>query len=100
MDGHVSVAESNARLATLQEALNAQQLQRNRRQIGTIQSVLVEGTARKGIGELTGRTPGFRKVNFPGDSSLIRRIIPIEITEGLANSLRGEITNISGKTWM
>ena len=100
MDGHISVAESHARLAILQEALNAQQLQRNRSQVGKVESVLVESIARKGVGELSGRTPGFRKVNFPGDSSLIRRIIPVEITEGLANSLRGRIANISDTTWM
>ncbi|MEO5364223.1 MAG: TRAM domain-containing protein, partial [Magnetococcus sp. DMHC-8] len=93
MAGQVDGAVSSARLAILQERLNAHQLQRNRERVGRVEAVLVEGPAKKGSGELTGRTPGFRKVNFPGDPTLIGRIVPVRITEGLPNSLRGHLTN-------
>ena len=96
MKAQVPAAESSIRLAILQEKLNAQQLRRNRLQEGRIENVLVEGPAKKGNGELSGRTPGFRKVNFPGDLDMIGQIIPVEITEGLPNSLRGKIAVASG----
>jgi tRNA-2-methylthio-N6-dimethylallyladenosine synthase len=83
---------STARLARLQERLNAHQLQRNQQRVGRIEEVLVEGVAKKGSGELTGRTPGFRKVNFPGPAAWIGRIVPVRISEGLPNSLRGQWT--------
>ena len=91
MDGQIPLPERQTRLAILQEALNAQQLQRNRLQVGRVESVLVEGPARKGQGVLTGRTPGFRKVHFPGEASLLGRMVPVEIMEGLPNSLRGRL---------
>ncbi|MEO5339378.1 MAG: tRNA (N6-isopentenyl adenosine(37)-C2)-methylthiotransferase MiaB [Magnetococcus sp. MYC-9] len=87
---------SSARLATLQERLSAHQLQRNRNRVGQLESVLVEGGAKKGSGELTGRTPGFRKVNFSGDATWIGRIVPVRITEGLPNSLRGQVDGYPG----
>ena len=92
MGGHIPLKESQARLATLQEALNAQQLIRNRLQVGRRELVLVEGLAKKGQGEVTGRTPGFRKVNFPGSATMIGHVVSVEITEGLPNSLRGRLT--------
>ncbi|MBF0400353.1 MAG: tRNA (N6-isopentenyl adenosine(37)-C2)-methylthiotransferase MiaB [Magnetococcales bacterium] len=83
-------AVSTARLAILQERLNAHQLQRNQNRVGRLEAVLVEGAAKKGSGEWTGRTPGFRKVNFPAAATnLVGQIVPVRITEGLPNSLRG-----------
>ncbi len=84
---------STARLALLQERLNFHQLLRNQQRVGHIEEVLVEGAAKKGSGELTGRTPGFRKVNFPGPAAWIGQIIPVRISEGLPNSLRGHALN-------
>lgn len=89
MDDAVPFAVREARLAVLQELLNRQQLARNQARVGRVEPVLVEGLARKGVGELTGRAPGYAKVNFPGDPALIGRIVPVEIREGLPNSLRG-----------
>ena len=89
MDGQIAPTEAATRLATLQALLNTQQHQRNRQQVGRIEEVLVEGPSKKGAGNVTGRTPGFRKVNFPGDSTLVGRIVPVEITEGGPNALKG-----------
>lgn len=89
MEGAVSDAVASRRLAELQDLLNAQQLESNRRQIGRVERVLVEGPSKRQPGEMAGRTPGFRRVNFPGPLSLAGRIATVEITDGLANSLRG-----------
>lgn len=89
MPGQVPLEVRSARLAILQERLNAHQLQRNQNRVGRVEAVLVEGAAKKGHDEWTGRTPGFRKVNFPGGADLVGKIVPVRITEGLPNSLRG-----------
>ena len=41
--------------------------------------------------ELTGRTENMRYVNFPGNARLIGHFVDVEITEVMANSLRGRI---------
>ncbi|MBF0179208.1 MAG: tRNA (N6-isopentenyl adenosine(37)-C2)-methylthiotransferase MiaB [Magnetococcales bacterium] len=79
------------RLAVLQERLNAMQLAGNIARVGRLEPVLVEGVAKRGDGgEVTGKTPQGRTVNFPGDPSLVGRILEVRITEGLPNSLRGK----------
>ena len=85
----VATAERAIRLATLQLLLQKKQLQRNRARVGNRELVLVEGPSKVGNGEFTGRTPGFSRVNFAGSPEWVGRIIPVEITEGLPNSLRG-----------
>ncbi|MBF0261884.1 MAG: TRAM domain-containing protein, partial [Magnetococcales bacterium] len=40
---------------------------------------------------LTGRTAHNRTVNFAGDAALIGRIVRVRVTDGLANSLRGQL---------
>ncbi|MBF0295172.1 MAG: tRNA (N6-isopentenyl adenosine(37)-C2)-methylthiotransferase MiaB [Magnetococcales bacterium] len=80
------------RLAVLQERLNAVQLAKNIARVGRLEKVLVEGVAKRGDGgEVTGKTPQGRTVNFPGDPSLVGRILEVRITEGLPNSLRGRL---------
>ncbi|MBF0341603.1 MAG: tRNA (N6-isopentenyl adenosine(37)-C2)-methylthiotransferase MiaB, partial [Magnetococcales bacterium] len=79
------------RLARLQEALQAVQLQKNLARIGSVESVLIEGESKRGNGELTGRTQHNRTINFPGEPSLIGRVARVRVTEGLPNSLRGRL---------
>jgi tRNA-2-methylthio-N6-dimethylallyladenosine synthase len=50
----------------------------------------VEKVSVKQPGELAGRTPCNRWVNFAAPTSLIGRMAPIRITAALTNSLRGE----------
>ena len=56
-----------------------------------IEKVLVEGRSKKNDEMLTGRTEGFKLVDFAGDSSLIGRIVDVEITKGKTFSLTGRI---------
>ena len=60
----------------------------SRRMLGTVQRILVEGTSRKSIMELSGRTENNRVVNFEGTPDMIGKFVDVEIVEVLTNSLR------------
>jgi tRNA-2-methylthio-N6-dimethylallyladenosine synthase len=51
--------------------------------------VLVERAAKKGHGELAGRTENNRWVNFPGPASLLHGFTDVLVTEARPHSLRG-----------
>lgn len=58
--------------------------------VGTVQPILVDRPARRGTGELAGRTENNRVVNFAhADPGLIGQFVDVEITAALPNSLRG-----------
>jgi tRNA-2-methylthio-N6-dimethylallyladenosine synthase len=78
------------RLARLQHRLAQLSSQALRRLVGTRQHILVEGPAKRGIGELSGRTGSNHTVNFAAtDRGLIGCFLTVEITDALPNSLRG-----------
>ncbi len=81
--------EKLARLAVLQEQLNAQAAAISGAMVGSVQRVLVERPSRKDPAQLSGRTENNRWVNFDGDASLLGEFVDVEITEALPNSLRG-----------
>ncbi|MDY6943700.1 MAG: tRNA (N6-isopentenyl adenosine(37)-C2)-methylthiotransferase MiaB [Pseudomonadota bacterium] len=83
--------EKAARLQRLQARILSNGQAYAQRMVGTCQRVLVEKTAVKGGGEMTGRTSSNRWVNFPGDESMIGRMVDVRITETRPNSLRGEL---------
>jgi tRNA-2-methylthio-N6-dimethylallyladenosine synthase len=58
--------------------------------VGTTQTVLVERIARL-PGQLSGKTPCNRPLNFDGPTSLIGRFVEVQVTEALSNSLRGRL---------
>ncbi|UMY58582.1 TRAM domain-containing protein [Klebsiella pneumoniae] len=64
----------------------------SRRMLGTVQRILVEGTSRKNIMELSlGRTENNRVVNFEGTPDLVGKFVDVEIVDVYTNSLRGKI---------
>jgi tRNA-2-methylthio-N6-dimethylallyladenosine synthase len=79
------------RLNKLQALLNLNSLNISRRMVGSIQKVLVEGTSKKDINIIAGRTENNRIVNFTGSHELIGSFIKVKITDALTNSLKGEI---------
>ena len=79
------------RLMRLQARIEEFAQEENRRMVGTVQRVIVEGRARKDEGELAGRTDNNRIVNFPGHERLINQMIDVRITEANPHSLRGEV---------
>ncbi|MDR3419153.1 MAG: tRNA (N6-isopentenyl adenosine(37)-C2)-methylthiotransferase MiaB [Nevskia sp.] len=58
--------------------------------VGSSQTVLVEKRGRHD-GQLAGRTPCNRWLNFDGPDALIGRFVDVQVTEALTNSLRGRL---------
>jgi tRNA-2-methylthio-N6-dimethylallyladenosine synthase len=85
------LAVKQQRLALLQAQLDAQALAISRRMVGSVQRVLVERAAKKGDGELAGRTENNRWVNFPGSPALLQRFVDVSVTEARPHSLRGRL---------
>ena len=84
-----------ARLARLQDRINANANRISERMVGTSQRILVEGASRKTAVELSGRTANNRTVNFPGAPELVGQFVDVTITAALAHTLRGEIRGTS-----
>jgi len=85
--------ERLSRLFALQERVS---LEKMRERVGKVEEVLVEGSSEAGgsprwQGQLTGRTPQGRIVNFDGGRELIGAIIRIGIEEASPFSLKGRI---------
>ena len=85
----VSDEVKHERLMRLQELLNAQAAQINRDMVGTRQTVLVERPSKRDSNEWAGRTENTRWVNFQGPPSLLNHFVEVDVTEAMANSLRG-----------
>ena len=80
-----------ARLARLQERIDAHARRISGRMVGTSQRILVEGASRRNAAELSGRTGNNRMVNFRGAPRLVGQFVDVTITAALAHSLRGEV---------
>jgi tRNA-2-methylthio-N6-dimethylallyladenosine synthase len=79
------------RLQRLQDKLEQQAKSFSASMTGSVQRVLVEGTAKKNSDELSGRTDNNRVVNFPGQPRLIGQFVDVKILSALPHSLRGEL---------
>ena len=86
----VPEAVKTARLAGLQQLLNAQQQAFNRAAEGTTQDVLFERAGNQ-PGQLVGRGPYMQSIHCAGPESLIGHIAAVNITQGQANSLAGTL---------
>jgi tRNA-2-methylthio-N6-dimethylallyladenosine synthase len=84
-------AVKHQRLARLQATINANSTRISQGMLGSVQRVLVERHSTRDASELTGRTENMRYVNFPGNARLIGQFVDVEITEVMANSLRGRV---------
>ena len=78
------------RLTEVQALQRKISLAKNRRCIGRVDEILVDGPSRLKKGQVMGRTRANRIVNVVGSENLIGRIIPVTITGATANSLIGE----------
>ncbi|WP_412478956.1 tRNA (N6-isopentenyl adenosine(37)-C2)-methylthiotransferase MiaB [Azonexus sp. IMCC34839] len=81
----------SARLARLQKRIDELAQAVSKSMVGSVQRVLIEGTSKKDVNELAGRTDNNRIVNFAGNPRLINTFADVRITEALPHSLRGEI---------
>lgn len=81
----------SARLSRLQKCIDQQAQIISQSMIGSVQRVLIEGTSKKDVNELAGRTDNNRIVNLVGNPRLINTFVDVRITAALPHSLRGEI---------
>lgn len=79
------------RLQILQGVVNTSAMAISKAMVGTTKSVLVDRTAKKDPGQLSGRTENNRVVNFDGPKQLIGHMVDVIVTEALPNSLRGRL---------
>lgn len=79
------------RLAILQSRILQRAHEISQAMVGTAQTILVTDVAKKDSNQLSGRTENNRVVNFDGDKNLIGRLVSVQITEALPNSLRGRL---------
>jgi tRNA-2-methylthio-N6-dimethylallyladenosine synthase len=83
---------SGRRLSLLQSFQRDVTMRKNRARVGHIEEVLAEGASKNDPEILTGRTSHNRIAHFKGSSALSGKILKVRITEGLFNSLRGELS--------
>ncbi|MGC8494656.1 MAG: tRNA (N6-isopentenyl adenosine(37)-C2)-methylthiotransferase MiaB [Syntrophobacteraceae bacterium] len=78
------------RLVELQGRQAAITLEKNLAETGSLREVLVEGPSKASHGQITGRTPQNRIVNFEGPVSATGKILSVRITAAYLHSLKGE----------
>ena len=61
----------------------------NRRYVGRLQEVLVEGDARRGKGQAVGKSDGFKTVVFPRDGIRTNTFVDVRITDATSHTLIG-----------
>lgn len=79
------------RFNRLVDTINRISAEKNAEYIGTVQQVLVEGTSKNDIMTYSGRTDGFKLVNFKASKDLIGKTLPVKITGSNTFSLVGEL---------
>ncbi len=80
-----------ARLDTLQTRQRENSLALHQEMVGQVVEVLVEGPAKKGGGQLTGRSRTGQAVNFTAPQELRGQLVQVRVTEGLVHSLKGRL---------
>ena len=83
--------EKKSRLLKLNDLINEGFYEGNKRFEGEVVKVLVDGPSDKDPSMLTGYTPHEKVVNFPGDISLVGKIVDVKISKAYSWHLRGEI---------
>jgi len=82
---------ASARLTELQAFQKDITARKNVSRVGQVEKVLVEGESRNDPEFLSGRTDHNRILNFRGTKDLVGKTVDVKVTEGLLNSLRGEL---------
>ena len=75
-------------IIALQQTLS---LESNRREIGTVQEVLVEGYSKRSHEDMFGRTSRYKTVVFPREGRHIGEFVRVRIMEASAATLKGTI---------
>jgi tRNA-2-methylthio-N6-dimethylallyladenosine synthase len=87
---HVLQEVKKERLTRVQALQREISLKKNRRRVGNVEEILVEGPARLKNGQMMGRTRSNRIVNVVASANLSGKLVPVRITGATATSLIGE----------
>lgn len=87
----VPSAVKKERLARVQSLQQSISLKKNREKIGQVEEILVEGSSKFRLRQVTGRTRTNRIVNVMGSPNLTGMMREVRITAASANSLLGEL---------
>ncbi|MCK5732348.1 MAG: TRAM domain-containing protein, partial [Tenericutes bacterium] len=90
-ESDITEAEAKDRLHRLNVLVNEGYESGNKRFENKIVKVLVEGYSKNNKSVLTGRTENNKLVNFPGNATLIGKIVEVEITNAKTWSLDGKV---------
>ena len=81
MEDQIPEDIKHKRFDRLKALVESQVPENNKKYIGTVQNLLVEGTSKNNENMLTGRTDSNKVVVFEGDKSLIGNVVNVKITE-------------------
>ncbi|MCI8567988.1 MAG: tRNA (N6-isopentenyl adenosine(37)-C2)-methylthiotransferase MiaB [Bacilli bacterium] len=90
LEDNVDITEKEERLYRLNEMVNKYFLENNKKLIGEVVPVLVEGMASGRKAGLYGYTDTNKLINFDGDESLVGQIVNVKVEEAKTWSLDGK----------
>ena len=79
------------RFNRLVDLINTISAEKNGEYAGRVERVLVEGASKTNSKTFSGRTDGFKLVNFEGTKDMVGNLVDVEIIEGKTFSLDGRI---------
>ncbi len=91
MPDQIPLRLKEARNHDLLQTVNAIAIAKNAQLVGSVQEVLIEGPSKSNAERLSGRTPQNKPVILEGDSELVGKIVPVQITESTGFTLYGSL---------
>ena len=91
MENQVPEEQKHVRFDKLKALVESQIAENNKKYVGTMQRVLVEGTSKNNDDMLTGRTDSNKVVIFEGDKNLIGNMVELKIVSEHMWYLKGEL---------
>lgn len=90
-EDQIEESEKHRRFDLLVNAVNEISEKKNKAYQDRVEKVLVDGVSKNNKSTLTGRTDGFKLVNFAGKKELIGSLVDVKITDAKTFSLFGEV---------
>ena len=97
MENQIPEEIKHERFERLKKIYDDKVSENNKKFIGKVEKILVDGTSKNNDNMLTGRNDANKVVIFNGDSNLIGKMLDVKITEEHKWYLKGEIINKSNK---
>ena len=92
MENQISENIKHERFNRLKELVESQMQENNKKYIGTVQNILVEGKSKTNENMLTGRTKTNKVVILEGTEELIGKMVKVKIVSEHMWYLKGEIS--------